>query len=157
MDFVERLAAIIPEPWTNLTRYHGFFAPGHGWRDFIVPGRRLLPRPLEMNCDMGASSDDGDDAPINKNSSSGRAHAEYWLPWAKLLRKTFGVCPERCTCGAKMSVRDVTTDREDFIFFLPFHITGIGDMMTRMGLASTAPPLGRIAEAPGELQYLFED
>ena len=23
--------------------------------------------------------------------------------------------------------------------------------------ASTAPPLGRIAEAPGELQYLFED
>ena len=45
-----------------------------------------------------------------------------------------------------MSVRDVITDRE-----------GIGDMMTKMGLASTAPALGRIAEAPGELQYLFED
>ena len=146
MDFVERLAAIIPEPWTNLTRYHGVFAPGHGWRDFIVPGRRLLPRPLDMNCDMGASSDDDDDAPIKKNSSSGRAHAEYWLPWAELLRKTFGVCAETCTWGAKMSVRDVITDRE-----------GIGDMMTKMGLASTAPPLGRIAEAPGELQYLFED
>ena len=46
VDFVERLAEIVPEPWSNLTRYHGIFAPGHAWRDFIVPGRRRLSRQL---------------------------------------------------------------------------------------------------------------
>jgi hypothetical protein len=44
-----------------------------------------------------------------------------------------------------MKLVDVITDRE-----------GIGDMMTKMGLAPLPPPLGIEAVAPGELQYLFD-
>ena len=34
-----RLAALIPSPQVNLTRYHGVFAPNHRFRVKIVPGR----------------------------------------------------------------------------------------------------------------------
>ena len=144
VNFVERLAALVPEPWINLTRYHGVFGPGHVWRDSIVPGRRLLNRTSEMDA-MRAASPDDDKMVVNMKSSGCRAPAEYSLPWAELLRRTFGVCPETCTCGAKMKLVDVITDRE-----------GIGDMMTKMGLAPMPPPLGIEAVAPGELQYLFD-
>jgi hypothetical protein len=39
LDFMARLAALIPRPRVNLTRYHGVFAPHHGLRARIVPGR----------------------------------------------------------------------------------------------------------------------
>lgn len=41
-DLVERLAAIVPPPWFNQTRYSGVFAPAHAWRDFVVPGPKRL-------------------------------------------------------------------------------------------------------------------
>jgi len=35
-----RLAALVPRPRVNLTRYHGVFAPNSPWRGAITPGRR---------------------------------------------------------------------------------------------------------------------
>ncbi len=32
VDFVARLAALVPKPRINLTRYHGVLAPNHRWR-----------------------------------------------------------------------------------------------------------------------------
>lgn len=105
-DFVERLAGVIPPPWFNLTRFHGVFAPNHAWRDFVVPGptkKRTCPAHDEPN--------DSDPPPTGK-PSAGRAPGEYWLPWAELLRKTVGVDPEICVCGARMIVDDAITDGE---------------------------------------------
>ena len=34
-----RLAALVPRPRVNLTRYHGVFAPNSPWRGAITPGR----------------------------------------------------------------------------------------------------------------------
>ncbi|MEL0019120.1 MAG: transposase [Rickettsiales bacterium] len=36
-DFVARLAALVPRPWVNLTRYHGVFAPSSPMRRAILP------------------------------------------------------------------------------------------------------------------------
>jgi hypothetical protein len=36
-DFVARLAALVPRPWVNLTRYLGVFAPSSPMRRAIVP------------------------------------------------------------------------------------------------------------------------
>jgi hypothetical protein len=106
-----------------------------------------------MDTDMrrAAADDDHDDEHENlsakKKSSSGpRAPAVYWILWPELLRKTFGICPEICTCGSKMVMVDVITDRQ-----------GIGEMMAKMGLAPMPPPLGRVAVPSGELQYLYEE
>jgi hypothetical protein len=34
------------------------------------------------------------------------------LPWAELLRRTVGVDPEICMCGARMIADDAMTDGE---------------------------------------------
>ena len=145
VDLVERLAEIVPEPWSNLTRYHGIFAPGHAWRDFIVPGRKRLSRQLSMETEMReAQASDGE--ATTKKPSSGRAPAEYWMAWSELLSRTMGVCPETCTCGAKMIVQETVTES------IP-----IREMMVKMGLSPMPPPRGRASVVAGEVEYVFED
>lgn len=46
LDFLARLAALVPSPGVNLTRYHGVFAPNHRLRARIVPGN---PPPTAEN------------------------------------------------------------------------------------------------------------
>jgi hypothetical protein len=36
LDFISKLAAVVPVPRVNLTRYHGIFAPHHAHRAEIV-------------------------------------------------------------------------------------------------------------------------
>ena len=40
LDFIARLAALVPKPRVNLTRYHGVLAPNHRWRGIITPAKR---------------------------------------------------------------------------------------------------------------------
>jgi hypothetical protein len=40
LDFLARLAALVPSPGVNLTRYHGVFASNRHLRARIVPGQR---------------------------------------------------------------------------------------------------------------------
>jgi len=37
VDFIARLAALVPKPRINLTRYHGVLAPNHRWRGEVTP------------------------------------------------------------------------------------------------------------------------
>ncbi|NOT31848.1 MAG: hypothetical protein HOP15_15490, partial [Planctomycetes bacterium] len=38
LDFIARLAALVPRPRAHLLTYHGVLAPAAEWRDWIVPG-----------------------------------------------------------------------------------------------------------------------
>jgi hypothetical protein len=40
VDFIARLAALVPKPRVNLTRYHGVLAPNHRWRSQVTPAKR---------------------------------------------------------------------------------------------------------------------
>lgn len=40
LDFLARLASLVPRPRINLTRFHGCFAPNHRLRAQIVPAKR---------------------------------------------------------------------------------------------------------------------
>ena len=136
-DFVERLAGIIPPAWFNLTRFHGVFAPNHAWRDFVVPGPTK-----KQTCPAHDEPNDSDPPPTGK-PSTGRAPGEYWLPWADLLRKTVGVDPEICICGARMIVDDAITDGDK-----------IAEVLARLGIISTGPPKRR--QSTGELDYVYD-
>ena len=39
LDFIAKLAALVPPPRANLTRFHGVFAPNSRYRARVVPGR----------------------------------------------------------------------------------------------------------------------
>ena len=43
-DIIARIAALVPRPRVNLTRYHGVFAPNSRWRSRITPGGRMRRR-----------------------------------------------------------------------------------------------------------------
>ena len=48
LDFMGRLAALVPTPRVNFTRYHGVFAPNHRLREQVTPagrGRRKAQTP----------------------------------------------------------------------------------------------------------------
>jgi hypothetical protein len=40
LDFIVRLAALVPKPRVNLTRFHGVFAPNSQHRARVTPARR---------------------------------------------------------------------------------------------------------------------
>ena len=40
LDFIARLAALVPTPRVHLTRFHVIFAPHSRWRAQITPGKR---------------------------------------------------------------------------------------------------------------------
>jgi hypothetical protein len=40
LDFIARLAALVPKPSVNLTRFHGLFAPNSKHRALVTPARR---------------------------------------------------------------------------------------------------------------------
>jgi hypothetical protein len=40
LDFIARLAALVPKPRVNLTRFHGVFAPNSKYRVQVTSARR---------------------------------------------------------------------------------------------------------------------
>lgn len=44
VDFISRLAALVPKPRVNLTRFHGVFAPNSKHRARVTPGKRRKRR-----------------------------------------------------------------------------------------------------------------
>jgi hypothetical protein len=78
MDFIARLAALVPRPRLNLTRFHGVFAPNFKHRARIVP-----QRPRRNNVDQPP-------APMS---------------WMQRLKRVFAIDIETCPeCGGKLRV-----------------------------------------------------
>ena len=79
LDFIARLAAIVPRPRLNLTRFHGVFAPNSKYRPKIVP--RRAPERLDV---------DKPQAPMS---------------WMQRLKRVFAIDIETCPeCGGKLRV-----------------------------------------------------
>jgi len=128
--FLRRLAALIPPPRQNQTRYHGVFAAHAGLRAAVtalIPGG---PGP-------GARSPHNHDRPGDQPAPVARPSR---LPWAELFRRVFRedllVCP-RCT--GPMRVLAAITE--------PAVIDAI---LTHLGLP-TAPPAVAAARAPPQV------
>lgn len=51
LDFIARLAALVPKPRVNLTRFHGIFAPNSKHRALVTPAKRGKgKKPAEKGC-----------------------------------------------------------------------------------------------------------
>jgi hypothetical protein len=86
LDFLARLAALVPPPRVHLTRYHGVFAPQAALRAAITPAGR----------ERGARCPGG-------NAEAPPAHAA--MRWAQRLKRVFAIEIERCvSCGGRLEV-----------------------------------------------------
>lgn len=87
LDFLARLAALVPPPRAHLTRYHGAFAAASALRAAIAPsGRGRGARHTE-----GAAK-----RPAPKHAA---------MTWMQRLKRVFAIDIERCRrCGGKLKV-----------------------------------------------------
>ena len=81
LDFVARLAALIPEPRVNLTRFHDAFAPNSKYRSRVTPAKRGQGSPPRA-CAEGEE----------KTSNECR----ILMSWAQPLKRVFNIDVEIC-------------------------------------------------------------
>ena len=87
LDFIARLAALVPPPRVHLTRYHGVFAAHAALRAEITPGGR------------GTGAQEGSAAPQR------RASKDIRMNWARRLKRVFGIEIERCVrCSGRSMI-----------------------------------------------------
>ncbi len=88
LDFIARLAALVPKPRVNLTRFHGVFAPNSKRRALVTPAKR----------GKGNSARVSDESPTP-------AERRASMTWAQRLKRVFNIDIETCTeCGGPVKV-----------------------------------------------------
>ncbi len=88
VDFIARLAALVPKPRVNLTRYHGVLAPNHRWRGLVTPARRGKGIKSTSNAEVRTPAE---------------RHAA--MTWAQRLKRVFNIDIEVCGhCGGPVRV-----------------------------------------------------
>ena len=91
MEFMGRLAALVPKPRVNLTRFHGVFSPNSRLREFVVPAKP------------------GDEAVARAQ----RGNKVYSMTWAQRLKRVFAIEIEKCEkCGGKVKIIACIEDPE---------------------------------------------
>jgi hypothetical protein len=121
LEFLQRLAALIPRPRLHLIRFHGVLAPNATLRSQIVPGE----------ADQATDTANGDGASL---APSTRAS----MSWAELLKRVFAIdlttCPQ---CGGPLSILAAIEDP-----------AVIAKILSHLGLPTRAPPkaAARLAE-----------
>ena len=91
-----RLAALVPKPRVNLTRYHGILAPNHRWRGLVTPAKRGKGAMRPVDSDV---------------VSSIQRHAA--MTWVQRLKRVFNIDIEVCSrCGGSVRVIACIEDQD---------------------------------------------
>jgi hypothetical protein len=90
LDFIARLAALVPKPRVNLTRFHGVFAPNSKHRALVTPAKRGKGSKLKV------PDEAQDQTPAERRAA---------MTWAQRLKRVFNIDIETCReCGGAMKV-----------------------------------------------------
>jgi len=89
LDFIARLAALVPKPRVNLTRFHGVFAPNSKHRALITPAGRGKGRKT-------TTTNETHRTPAEQHTA---------MTWAQRLKRVFNIDIETCqACGGPMKI-----------------------------------------------------
>ncbi len=90
LDFISRLAALVPKPRVHLTRFHGVFAPNSKYRALVTPARRGKGKKAK------ATQQQQDQTPAERRAS---------MTWAQRLKRVFNIDIETCSeCGGAVKI-----------------------------------------------------
>ena len=90
VDFIAKLAALVPKPRVNLTRFHGVFAPNSKLRALVTPAKRGKGGGPE------AADVQDEQPPVQRHAA---------MTWAQRLKRVFSIDVERCRiCGGSAKV-----------------------------------------------------
>ena len=115
LEFMQRLAALVPRPRLHLIRFHGVLAPNAKLRALVVPqepevsAKGAMPAACESNC---------------------AHHRPVRLSWARLLKRVFELDLEYCpNCGGELKIIAAILEQP-----------AIEKILTHLGLQARAPP-----------------
>ena len=132
VDFIARLAALVPKPRINLTRYHGVLAPNHRWRGEVTPAKHGKEPKMGANAEVKTPAE---------------CHAA--MTWAQRLKRVFNIDIEVCgRCGGSARVIACIED-QDIIDKILAHLRD------KDPTSSTLPLLMPPSRAPPETLHLF--
>jgi hypothetical protein len=125
LEFMQRLAALVPRPRLHLIRFHGLLAPNAKWRSKVVPQQQS-------------------DTPLLSQTQPEEEPPEHGRPlrlgWAKLIKRVFNLDLTHCqSCGGDLRIIAAITQRH-----------AIEKILNHLGLAPRPPP---VAPARGQMAY----
>ena len=127
-----RLAALVPKPRVNLTRYHGVLAPNHRWRGMVTPAKRGKGVKRIANTEVRSP-----------------AERHVAMSWAQRLKRVFNIDIEVCgRCGGSVKVIACIED-QDIIDRILAHLRD--KELATLSLPLLTPP----SRAPPETLPLF--
>ncbi|HET9239414.1 MAG TPA: transposase [Oligoflexus sp.] len=101
LEFIEKLAAIIPPPYRHQVNYYGCLSSHSKLRPLIVPRQEIDAGPAEKKRSPDVPLEE---LPGDHLEEEAKKPSRY-IPWAELLKRTFGidltVCPH---CGGHVQV-----------------------------------------------------
>jgi Putative transposase len=128
LEFMQRLAALVPRPRLHLIRFHGVLAPNAKWRPKVVP----QPQDSAKALPAAATTTGSQDPPEH-----GRPMR---LGWANLLKRVFDLDLTRCPhCGGDLRIVAAILQRQ-----------AIEKILNHLGLDPQPPP-----RAPARGQMAF--
>jgi Putative transposase len=90
LEFIARLAGLVPKPRVNPTRFHGVFAPNSKHRALVTPAKRgkgAKPKVFD---------EEQDKTPSERQAA---------MTWAQRLKRVFGIDIETCrACGEAVRI-----------------------------------------------------
>jgi hypothetical protein len=105
LDFISKLASLVPKPRVNLTRFHGVFAPNSKHRILVTPARR----------GKGGKKDSGQAKTPDEYHSA--------MTWAQRLKRVFNIDVETCVhCGGSAKVIACIEDQQVIDKILSHHM-----------------------------------
>ena len=138
LDFIARLAALVPRPRIHLTTYHGVFAPASSFRDHVVPAapdNQPTPKPCHHVDPEQVGTQPDAEPPKRRRRYS----------WAELMQRVFRidvlVCPH---CSGMRRVLEFLTNA-----------AAIERILTHLGLPITAPAIAP-ARPPPDARLPFD-
>jgi ribosomal protein S27E len=84
LDFIAKLADLVPKPRVNLTRFHGVFAPNSNYRVTITPGKRGKGARTGVNTQP---TEPDDRSPMEQRAA---------MTWARRLKRVFNIDISEC-------------------------------------------------------------
>ncbi len=126
LEFMQRLAALVPRPRLHLIRFHGVLAPNAKLRPLVVPQG---PAETEQSTEPTAAAE------CEIESAQARPGR---ISWARLLKRVFDIDMQHCpNCGGgELKIIAAILERPV-----------IEKILTHLGLDPQPPPRGRAREA----------
>ena len=115
LEFMQRLAALVPRPRLHLIRFHGVLAPNAKLRALVVPQKPEAPAQA---------------APPAECEAICAHHRPTRMSWARMLKRVFEIDLEHCpNCGGELKIIAAILEQPV-----------IEKILTHLGLQARAPP-----------------